>query len=135
MDTWKYIPGNGFNDRKMKKIRDCFPGTESRIHWQYLVFLHRCNFNGRIDADDTEACLKMLQEPMYNEAAFIAMETPLLEKLVSLRSELEEKNHGKYQMHCCRWEYVGYQMERTRESKSRGAAKANEYFAAAWALP
>ncbi len=132
LKAWKYTPGNIYNNEKMRQMRECFPGFEPRFHWQYLVFLHRCNFNGRLEKEDTKTILKMLQGPMYNEDAFVAMETPLLNKLIALRSELEEKHPEQYWKHNDNWGAIARQMQRARDSSHRAVkqdeGRANEYF-------
>jgi hypothetical protein len=131
MKPWKYTPHNTHNNEKMKYLQERFPDTPPRILWQYLVFLHRCNFKGRLDREDTKTLLDMLQGPMYDEAAFVAMETPLLNKLIALRSELEEKRPARYWQHNDRWGAVARQMQRARDSSHRaldGGGRANEYF-------
>lgn len=132
MKAWKYIPGNVHNDEKMRQLRSRFSGVEPIFHWQYLVFLHRCNFNGKLEKEDTKFFFKMLKGPMYNEAAFIAMETPLLNRLIALRSELEEKHPEKYWKFNDHWGAIARQMQRARDSSHRSVkqdeGRANEYF-------
>ena len=130
MKAWKYTPG--FNEEKMRSLQERFPDTDPKIHWQYLVFLHRCNFKGRLDQEDTKTLFKMLSSPMYTEAAFVAMETPLLNVLVQLRTELEEKNPTKYWQLNDKWSSIARQMQRARDSSHRAVkpeeGRANEYF-------
>jgi hypothetical protein len=75
--------------------------------------------------------LKMLQGPMYSNNAFTSMETPLLNTLIALRSELEEKYPEKYWEHRHRWMGVVVQMQRARDSSHRDldpdSGRANEY--------
>ena len=63
---------------------------------------------------------------MYDEAAFVAMETPLLNKLVALRSELEEKYPARYWKHNDHWAAIARQMQRARDSSHRAAVKLDE---------
>ena len=132
MKPWKYLPYNTHNNEKMKYLQERFPDTEPKFLWQYLVFMHRCNFKGRLDKEDTKTILTMLQGPMYNEAAFVAMETPLIDKLVSLRSELEAKHPKKYWRLDDHWGAIARQMQRTRDSSHRAVkpdeGRAIEYF-------
>ena len=69
---------------------------------------------------------------MYDEAAFVAMETPLLNKLVALRSELEEKYPARYWKLNDHWAAIARQMQRARDSSHRAVkpdeGRANEYF-------
>ena len=136
MKAWK--SGHTFNTEKMRSLQKHFAGTEPRVHWQYLVFLHRCNFNGRLEKEDTDTILKMLQGPMYNEAAFVAMETPLINLLISLRSELEGKHPAQYWQHNHHWGAVARQMQLDRDSSHRAVnpdeGRANEYFVFARSL-
>ena len=131
MKAWRYELGIIYYAEKMKSLLDCFPGTDPKFHWQYLVFLHRCNFKGRLEKEDTETILKMLQGPMYSEAAFVAMETPLLNMLINLRSELEGKIPEKYWKHSNNWGAIARQMQRARDSSHRAVkqdeGRANEY--------
>ena len=131
MKPWKYLPHNAHNEKKMKYLRGHFANTDPKILWQYLVFLYRCNFNGRLDREDTKTILDMLQGPMYDEAAFIAMETPLLNKLIALRTELEEKHPTRYWRLNDHWSAIARQMQRARDSGHRDVktdeGRANEY--------
>ena len=135
MKAWDFESKNGFNADKMKNLRRYFPAARPLIHWQFLVFLHRCNFQGTLDLKDTQAVLNMLQEPMYTEAAFVAMETPLLNTLIALRSELMDKDIDQYFVHEQRWVDIAHQMGRARDSSHRvlneEEGRANEYFVAA----
>jgi hypothetical protein len=135
MKAWDFLSGRMHNAGKIRSLQKNFANTDPKVLWQYLVFLHKCNFNGRLTVDDTNTVLKMLQGPMYNEAAFIAMETPLLNSLIALRSELEDKFHKKYWEHRRRWGEIVRQMQRARESSHReldpNSGRANEYFVAA----
>jgi hypothetical protein len=130
MKAWK--AGKEFNTEKMKSLQDRFPDVDTETHWQYLVFLHRCNFKGRLDTEDSKTLIKMLQSPMYNEAAFIAMETPLLTTIATLRTELEEKHPQLYWQHHHHWAAIAQQMQRQRDSTHRAVrpedGRANEYF-------
>jgi hypothetical protein len=133
MKAWAYMSDIVYNNaEKMRSLQIRFPGTDHKIHWQYLVFLHRCNFKGRLEKEDAETLLKMLGGPMYDEAAFVAMETPLLNKLVALRSELEEKYPARYWKHNDHWAAIARQMQRARDSSHRAVkpddGRANEYF-------
>ena len=69
---------------------------------------------------------------MYNEAAFVAMETPLLNMLVTLRMELQEKNPACYWQLSHHWAAIARQMQRPRDSAHRVVnpeeGRANEYF-------
>jgi hypothetical protein len=137
MKAWDFESKSGLtgNSEKMKDLRALFPATEPLILWHFLVFVHRCNFQGTLDPMDTQAVLNMLQGPMYTEAAFVAMETPLLNKLITLRSELKDKDINQYFVYEERWDAMAYQMRRARDSSHRvlkqGEGRANEYFVAA----
>ncbi len=135
MKPWTYLPHNTHNNDKMKYLQGRFPGTDPKIMWQYLVFLHRCNFKGRLDKDDSKTLLAMLCGPMYSEAAFVAMETPLLNKLIALRAELKEKHPSKYWQLNNRWHAIASQMQAVRDSTHRAVkpdeGRANEYLACA----
>ena len=130
MKAWK--SGSIHNTEKMSVLKDHFADIEPSIHWQYLVFLHRCNFKGKLKKEDTYTILKMMQGPMYNEAAFVAIEMPLLDKLISLRSELEEISPVLYWQHNDHWAAIARQMQRARDSSHRAVkpdeGRANEYF-------
>lgn len=131
MRPWKYQPHNTHNNEKMKYLQERFPDTDPKFLWQYLVFLHRCNFRGRLSQEDTDTILTMLQGPMYTEAAFVAMETPLLNRLIALRIELEEKHPARYWQLNDRWAAIARQMQRSRDSSHRAVrpeeGRANEY--------
>jgi hypothetical protein len=131
MKPWTYLPHNTHNNEKMKYLQGRYPGTEPKILWQYLVFLHRCNFKGRLDPDDSKTLLAMLRGPMYSEAAFTAMETPLLNKLIALRTELKEKHPTRYWKLNDHWGAIARQMQRVRDSGHRAVkpdeGRANEY--------
>ena len=72
---------------------------------------------------------------MYTEAAFVAMETPLLNTLIALRSELMDKDIDQYFVYEQRWVDIAHQMGRARDSSHRvlneEEGRANEYFVAA----
>ncbi len=131
MRPWKFPSDYGNNASKMSNMRRHFPETRPQIHWQYLVLLHRCNFEGRLDKEDTQTLLDMLQGPMYDEAAFVEMETPLLNTLVTLRSELQITNPKRYYQHDKAWWQIADQMQRVRDSSHRALnpdeGRANEY--------
>ena len=131
MKPWKYQPHDTHNNEKMKYLQGRFPDTEPTILWQYLVFLHRCNFKGRLDRYDTKTILAMLQSPMYSEASFVAMEAPLLHRLTALRSELEQKSPTRYWQLNDRWAAIARQMQRSRDSSHRAVrpeeGRANVY--------
>jgi hypothetical protein len=135
MKAWDFESGSGFNADKMRDLRALFPAAEPLILWQFLVFLHRCNFQGTLNIEDTQAILNMLQGPMYTEAAFVAMETPLLNTLIALRAELKEKDPAQYLKQERHWMMVADQMERARDSSHRvfnqDEGRANEYIVAA----
>ena len=80
--------------------------------------------------------LQMLQAPMYSEAAFVAMETPLINTLVELRTELEKKYPRQYWKLNDHWGAVAKQMQRDRDSSHRSLVpdqgRANEYIVFAW---
>jgi hypothetical protein len=138
MKPWRYQPHNAHNNDKIKYLQGRFPGTAPKILWQYLVLLHRCNFNGRLDKEDTKTILAMLQGPIYTEAAFVAMETPLLNKLIALRAELKEKHPTRYWRLNDRWGAIASQMRLIRDSSHRAVkpdeGKANEYLVFARAM-
>ncbi len=138
MKPWKYQPHNAHNNDKIKYLQGRFPGTDPTILWQYLVFLHRCNFKGRLEKEDTRTILAMLQGPMYSEAAFIAMETPLISKLTALRAELEQKHPTRYWRLNDHWAAIARQMQRPRDSSHRAVkpdeGRANEYLVFARAM-
>lgn len=73
----------------------------------------------------------MLQGPMYSEAAFVAMETPLINTLVALRTELEKKDPRRYWQLNDHWGAVARQMQRARDSSHRSLVpdqgRVNEY--------
>ncbi len=71
MKAWK--SGVEFNTEKMRSLQERFPEVDAKTHWLYLVFLHRCNFKGRLETEDSKILFKMLQSPMYSEDAFVAM--------------------------------------------------------------
>ncbi len=138
MKAWDFESGRVFNADKMRHLRDNFPLTDPLYHWHYLVFLHRCNFQGTLRQKDTQAILNMLQEPMYTEAAFVAMETPLINTLIALRAELKEKDLAQYLNQERHWLTVADQMDRIRDSSHRvlthDEGRAIEYFIAARSL-
>jgi hypothetical protein len=133
MKAWDLQSGKNHNSEKMRRLRDKHPTVPEKTLWQYLVFLHRCNFNGRLRSGDTNAIFKLLQGPMYTEAAFVAMENPLLERLSSLRFELEESDPIMFSSSFLRhWHNLVDQMERVRDSshiKLGDDGRSNEYFA------
>jgi hypothetical protein len=131
LKQWQFPSNYGENADKMKNMQRYFPAHPPRIHWHYLVLIHRCAFKGRLDTDDTETLLQMLQGPMYDEAAFVAMETPLLTMLVSLRSELQATNRDRYYQYDGVWQKLIDAMQRTKDSSHRAlgadGGRANEY--------
>ncbi len=132
MKAWDLFSGRNHNSEKMRRLREKYPMVTENTHWQYLVFLHRCNFNGRLKSEDIDAIFKLLQGPMYTEAAFVAMENPLLERLSSLRFELEEKYPIMFSSFVRHWHNLVDQMERVRDSshiKLGDDGRSNEYFA------
>ena len=133
MMPWKYTPDHGDNAGKMKTMRRYFPGFPPHIHWQYLVLLHRCSFKGKLEKEDTKTLLEMLQGPLYDETAFVATETPLLNALMSLRQELQVKNPKRYYEHDTVWWQIAVQMHRHRDSShiapNPDAGRSNEYLA------
>ena len=135
MKAWEFESGSGFNADKMRHLRDSHPSIDPLFHWQYLVFLHRCNFQGTLDKKDTRAILNMLQGPMYTEATFVAMETPLINTLIALRAELKEKDFAQYLKQERHWMMVADQMQSVKDSTHRvfnqDEGRANEYIIAA----
>ena len=93
--------------------------------------LHRCGFEGNLRKDDSEALHRMLGGPMYDEEAFMAMEAPLLECLISLREELKSVKPVLYTKYVKKWGDITWQMERPRDSGHRKLTKdegrRNEY--------
>ena len=130
MKAWK--SGAEFNMEKMRSLQDRFPDVDTETRWLYLVFLHRCNFKGRLETEDSRTLIKMLQYPMYNEAAFVAMEKPLLTTIISLRADLKEKHPQHYWQLSHHWAAIARQMQRPRDSAHRVVkpeeGRANEYF-------
>jgi hypothetical protein len=133
MAPWKYSPEKiqGVNKEKMKQMQRHFPGRSVNILWHYLVFIHRCNFKGRLDESDSEIILEMLGGPMYDAAAFKAMESPLLETMISLRTELKQKDLKCFHDLDKVQRSIADQMERARDSSHRvttvDEGRANEY--------
>jgi hypothetical protein len=132
MAPWKYSVDKlqGANQGKMKAMTK-FPGHSPVIHWHYLVFIHRCNFKGLLDPSDSETILEMLGGPMYDEAAFKAMESPLLEMMISLRTELKQKDlKCFYDLDKIQF-LISDQMKRAKDSSHRviitNEGRANEY--------
>jgi len=134
MKVWRYTKEkHEMNREKMNYMQRHYPEFEAVDHWNYEVFLHRCGFEGRLEKPDARALLQMLRGPMYSEEAFVAMETPLLDLLVSLRAELEATNPERYWQYDKKWFYITDQMNRVRDSSHRklkeGVGRKNEYIA------
>ena len=134
MKVWKYTKEkHEMNLDKMNYMQRHFPEFKAEDHWNYEVVLHRCGFEGRLEKPDARALLEMLRGPMYSEEAFVAMETPLIDLLVSLRSELEAKNPDLYWKYDKKWWNIADQMDRARDSSHRelkeGLGRKNEYIA------
>ena len=93
--------------------------------------LHRCGFKGKLGSDDAKTLHRMLEGDMYDEEAFRAMETPLIELLVSLRGELKSADRVLYGVYERKWFEMSDQMWRKRDSSHRelkeGQGRRNEY--------
>lgn len=134
MKVWKYTKDkHELNQDKMNSLQEKFPEFKAEDHWNYEVFLHRCGFEGRLENSDARSLLEMLSGPKYSEEAFVAMETPLVDLLVSLRSELEATKPELYWKYDKKWWSITDQMFRARDSSHRelkmGLGRKNEYIA------
>ena len=132
MQAWAYTSSlYSLNYYTMHYMQRHFPEFNTQAHWQYQVMIHRCCFDGKIEREQTATIMEILQGSMYNEEAFEAMERPLLELLVSLRSELKSTNlalFNKYRKHRSK---TVQQVEWKRDSSHRVTdpddGRTNEY--------
>ncbi len=132
MQAWAYTPSlRSLNYYKMHYMQGHFPEFSTEAHWQYRVMLHRCCFDGKIERGQTATIMEMLQGPMYNEEAFDAMERPLLELLVSLRSELKSTNlalFNEYRKHRSKTvEQIGSKRDSNHIDIDPDDGRTNEY--------
>ena len=132
MTPWMYsVDKYNMNLDKLNNLQRHHEGFHPRTRWNYEVMLHRCGFKGKLGSDDAKALHRMLEGDMYDEEAFRAMETPLLELLISLRVELESVDFDLYTEYERKWIEMSYQMQRKRDSSHRkleeGQGRRNEY--------
>ena len=132
MAPWMYSADKyNMNLDKMIDQQHHHEGFHPRTRWNYEVMLHRCGFKGKLGSDDAKALHRMLEGDMYDEEAFRAMETPLLELLVSLRGELKSADRVLYGVYERKWFEMSDQMWRKRDSSHRklkeGQGRRNEY--------